>query len=86
MTIGTIIIILLVLLLIGAIPAWPYSRSWGAFPSRRRARDRHHPRVDEGLLSPASPRSPPCRSHPGPWFAPKPGASSFRDPSAAAAA
>mgnify|MGYP006194078609 CR=1 FL=1 len=33
MTIGTIIIILLVLLLIGAIPAWPYSRSWGAFPS-----------------------------------------------------
>ena len=25
--------ILLVLLLIGAIPAWPYSRSWGAAPS-----------------------------------------------------
>ncbi len=33
MTLGTIIIILLVLLLIGAIPAWPYSRSWGAYPS-----------------------------------------------------
>jgi hypothetical protein len=30
---STIIIILLILLLIGAIPAWPYSRSWGAFPS-----------------------------------------------------
>ena len=33
MSLGTIIIILLVLLLIGAIPAWPYSRSWGAYPS-----------------------------------------------------
>ena len=30
---STIIIILLILLLIGAIPAWPYSRSWGAYPS-----------------------------------------------------
>jgi hypothetical protein len=30
---STIIVILLILLLIGAIPAWPYSRSWGAFPS-----------------------------------------------------
>ena len=28
-----IIIILLILFLIGAIPAWPYSRSWGAYPS-----------------------------------------------------
>ena len=33
MSLGTIIIILLILLLIGAIPAWPYSRSWGAYPS-----------------------------------------------------
>lgn len=33
MSLGTIIVILLILLLIGAIPAWPYSRSWGAFPS-----------------------------------------------------
>ena len=30
---STIIIILLILLLIGAIPAWPHSRSWGAYPS-----------------------------------------------------
>lgn len=30
---GTILIILLILLLIGAIPAWPYSREWGYFPS-----------------------------------------------------
>lgn len=29
----TILIIILVLLLIGAIPAWPYSRSWGPYPS-----------------------------------------------------
>ena len=29
----TILIILLVLLLIGAFPTWPYSRSWGYYPS-----------------------------------------------------
>ena len=29
----TILIVLLVLLLIGAAPAWPYSRNWGYFPS-----------------------------------------------------
>jgi len=29
----TIVLIILVLLLIGAIPAWPYSRSWGVYPS-----------------------------------------------------
>jgi hypothetical protein len=33
MTLGTILIILLILLLIGAVPAWPYSRSWGVYPS-----------------------------------------------------
>jgi hypothetical protein len=26
---GTILLILLILLLIGALPAWPYSRGWG---------------------------------------------------------
>ncbi len=30
---GTILIILLVLLLVGAIPTWPHSRSWGYYPS-----------------------------------------------------
>lgn len=30
---GTILLILLILLLIGAIPAWPYSRGWGYIPS-----------------------------------------------------
>ncbi len=29
----TILLIILVLLLIGAIPAWPYSRGWGPYPS-----------------------------------------------------
>jgi hypothetical protein len=30
---GTILLIILILLLIGAVPAWPYSRSWGYAPS-----------------------------------------------------
>ncbi len=29
---GTILIVLLILLLIGALPRWGYSRSWGYFP------------------------------------------------------
>lgn len=29
----TILFIILVLLLIGVIPAWPYSRGWGPYPS-----------------------------------------------------
>jgi hypothetical protein len=33
MTIGTILLIVLLLLLIGAFPAWPYSRGWGYGPS-----------------------------------------------------
>lgn len=33
MTMTTIIIILLVLVLIGAFPAWPHSRQWGYAPS-----------------------------------------------------
>jgi len=28
-----ILVILLILLLIGALPAWPYSSSWGYYPS-----------------------------------------------------
>ena len=30
---STILLIVLVLLLVGALPAWPYSRSWGYDPS-----------------------------------------------------
>ena len=30
---GTILLIILLLLILGAVPAWPYSRSWGYYPS-----------------------------------------------------
>lgn len=33
MPISTILIIVLILVLIGAVPAWPHSRSWGYGPS-----------------------------------------------------
>ena len=33
MGIGTILLILLVLMLVGVIPSWPHSRSWGYGPS-----------------------------------------------------
>ena len=31
--IGWILLLLMLVLLLGAVPAWPYSRSWGYFPS-----------------------------------------------------
>ncbi len=31
--IGTLLLVVLVLLLLGALPAWPYSRGWGYYPS-----------------------------------------------------
>ena len=33
MSIRTSLLILLVLLLVGALPAWPYSSGWGYYPS-----------------------------------------------------
>ncbi len=33
MSIGTILLVVIVLLLLGAIPTWPHSRNWGYFPS-----------------------------------------------------
>jgi len=30
---GTILLVLLVLMLLGALPTWPHSRSWGYYPS-----------------------------------------------------
>jgi hypothetical protein len=33
MTLGTILLIVIILLLIGAVPAWPHSRGWGYAPS-----------------------------------------------------
>jgi Protein of unknown function (DUF3309) len=29
----TILLVVLILMLLGALPAWPYSRSWGYYPS-----------------------------------------------------
>ena len=33
MSLGTILLIVLILILIGAFPSWPHSRNWGYFPS-----------------------------------------------------
>jgi hypothetical protein len=33
MTLSTILIIILILIVIGAVPAWPHSRGWGYGPS-----------------------------------------------------
>jgi hypothetical protein len=30
---GTILLVILILLLIGALPSWPYSGGWGYYPS-----------------------------------------------------
>jgi hypothetical protein len=30
---STVLLIVLILLLIGALPSWPYSRGWGYYPS-----------------------------------------------------
>jgi hypothetical protein len=30
---GTILLIVLILMLLGALPTWPHSRSWGYYPS-----------------------------------------------------
>jgi hypothetical protein len=32
-SIGTILLIVLILLLLGALPTWPHSRDWGYYPS-----------------------------------------------------
>jgi hypothetical protein len=33
MSLATLLLIVLIILLIGAIPSWPYSRNWGYYPS-----------------------------------------------------
>jgi hypothetical protein len=30
---GTVLLVLLILMLLGALPTWPHSRSWGYYPS-----------------------------------------------------
>ena len=33
MSVGTILLIILILILVGALPTWPHSKSWGYYPS-----------------------------------------------------
>ncbi len=33
MTLSTILLIVLILILVGALPTWPHSRNWGYYPS-----------------------------------------------------
>ena len=33
MSLGTILLVILILVLVGAVPAWPHSRGWGYGPS-----------------------------------------------------
>ena len=33
MSLGTILLVVLILLLVGALPTWPHSQSWGYYPS-----------------------------------------------------
>ena len=33
MSLGTILLVILILILLGVIPAWPHSRSWGYYPA-----------------------------------------------------
>ena len=33
MSIGTILLVVLILMLVGAVPAWPHSKGWGYYPS-----------------------------------------------------
>ena len=33
MGLGTILLVVLILMLVGALPSWPHSREWGYFPS-----------------------------------------------------
>jgi len=33
MSLGTILLIIVILILVGALPTWPHSRNWGYYPS-----------------------------------------------------
>lgn len=33
MTLGTILLIILILILLGVLPTWPHSRNWGYYPT-----------------------------------------------------
>jgi hypothetical protein len=46
MSLGTILLIVVVLLLLGVIPAWPHSRGWGYGPSGANDRSGRRPDVE----------------------------------------
>ncbi len=59
---STILIVVLILLLIGALPAWPYSSGWGYYPGGGLGLDPDH-RGDTGAVSGADESSSEhCRS------------------------
>ena len=33
MSVGTVLLIVLIIVLVGALPTWPHSKNWGYFPS-----------------------------------------------------
>ncbi len=33
MTVGTLLMIIVILMLVGALPTWPHSKNWGYYPS-----------------------------------------------------
>ena len=33
MSLGTILLVVLILMLVGVVPAWPHSKNWGYYPS-----------------------------------------------------
>lgn len=33
MSVGTVLLVLLILMLLGALPKWPHSKNWGYYPS-----------------------------------------------------
>ena len=33
MSVGTVLLIIMILFLVGALPAWPHSRKWGYYPT-----------------------------------------------------
>lgn len=33
MTVGTLLLIILILMLVGVLPTWPHSKNWGYYPS-----------------------------------------------------
>ena len=33
MSLGTILLVILILFLVGALPTWPHSKNWGYYPS-----------------------------------------------------